>query len=410
MNFRRVEEQLRTVRLQDEMERQRQTRERERKLINFDMNKPPSTKQPLKPPITVRSETIEPTVPTYRSYDERKAHSESSKENLELMKQNDKQIYKFFTNSARDTNKFRHMRYNNYCDLEEFSNDDDVLPNSTSSSYNTYPSKSTRNQEMLYKQCQQHNAQAKPMYNLSKGNRFLARSQEENIATCDHHNQYICAQCQHELICLNRRNEVCVRCKRPAHVYGNPQVVAKPVKRTTNVEALTLQAPMNVANQTNATRPRKNSFRLIDTDEDESFYEQYSMNQNSYRKPYSFNVEESSIFHPSKERSDRKLSVSVKNGEVSVQQDSFDELKRITDEKLSKYAKNYGELRKATDQSTRDQSREIASFHIIPDNTKKIMRIARELDDYDNNSDAFKRLQSKWQVCCAKTKLVIFIY
>lgn len=392
-----MEEQLRMLRMQDELERQRQTRERERKLISLDVNKPPAAKQaaPQKPPITVRSETIEPNVYTFRSYDERKAHSEGSKENFETIKQNDKQIYRFFTNSARDTNNFRNLKYNNnYCDFEELSNDDDIMPNSMSSSYNTYPSKTVRsNQDKEYRQCQHNsNMQNQGPCNFCKENQLVDRVQQENIAAYDS-NRYICSECRNEPICLNCRKEICIRCKKPTKL--RQEAASKPAQPNTrnddDIKFFSRQPILHAARADgNETRPRvrQDSFRLMDADDNDSFTEQYSMLKNPYHKPYSFNVEETSIFHPkSKMTAGHKLSVNVKNGEISINQDSFDELKRITDEKLSKYAKNYGELRTKTTDST----------SIPLKQSKNLSNFVRELDDSDN-SDAFKRLQSKWQV------------
>ena len=148
-----MEDQLKMVRLQDELETQRQTRYREKSRINLDSNRPlVAQNQSTKPPITVRSEQIEPNVYTYRSYDERKAQTDRGKENWEEPNRNDKEIYNFFTNSAQKQLKDT-IRYSHYFDLEDLS-ENEVLPNSLSSStYNTTKCIHTYKCVYLYPRC-----------------------------------------------------------------------------------------------------------------------------------------------------------------------------------------------------------------------------------------------------------------
>ncbi|XP_055297512.1 inner centromere protein A [Sitodiplosis mosellana] len=404
----RMEEQLKMVRLHDELESQRQTRHREKSRINLDSNRPIVAQQPTKPSITVRSEQIEPNACTYRSYDERKAHTDRGKENCDEPKRNDKEIYNFFTNSAQ--NQLKDTRYSHYFDLEDLS-ENEILPNSLSSStYNTYPSKSTRRQDAAQKR--QNDPIKQAMCNFCKHNRFLARNQEENIA-----NGLICGSCESEPICLSCRKEICTRCKRPTnndeHALKAPQRHLK--QRNTDTEFIVTkdQEP-----QAKPKYVRLESFRPIYTDEDDSLSDLSS----SDHKPYSFNIDESSVFHPAKSRLNRKLSVSIRNGEIFVQPDSFDELKRITEEKLKKYAKNYGDFRyKRPVDGKEERVQDIRipvpmlanakpKLNLDPmpamrDNTKKLIEFAKELERGDKN--IFKRIEAKHQVPAVQTNKVV---
>lgn len=64
-------------------------------------------------------------------------------------------------------------------------------------------------------------------------------------------------------------------------------------------------------------------------------------------EPYSLYMEKSSIFHPSRNVAEPKLTVNVRNGEVFVEKstvDELDEIRRITNEKMTKYVKQNGDL------------------------------------------------------------------
>lgn len=393
-----MEEQLKSVRLQDDLESQRQTRHREKSRINIDSNRPIVAQQPIKPP-TTRSEQLEPNVHTHRSYDERKAQTDRGKENWEDSKRNDKEIYNFFTNSAH--NQLKDIRFSHYFDLEDLS-ENEILPNSMSSStYNTYPSKSIRHHDAIQKR-QNDSINKQPMCNFCKHNRYLTRNQEENMA-----NGLICSSCENEPICLNCRKEICFRCKRPTHNDEHALKVPPRHLKQLNTDSEFIV----IKNQEPRTKPkyvRLDSFQPIFTDEDDSLSDLSSTDP----KPYSFNIDESSVFHPSKSRLNRKLSVSIRHGEVFVQPEStFDELKRITEEKLQKYAKNYGDFRykrpiegkEIRGPDTRipipianpKSKLNLDPLPVMRDNTKKLIEFAKELERGDNN--IFKRIEAKHQ-------------
>lgn len=382
--FRKMEEQLKMVRLQDELECQRQSCQREHKLINFEINKPIINSKHMKQPTTVRSEQFEPDVYTFRSYDERKAQSErGGKENWDS-KRNDKAIYNFFTNSAHNQNNhLKDIRHSHYFDLDE-SSENEVLPNSMSSSlYNTYPSKSIRHQI----------ESGQPICSFCKHNRFLVGNQEENL-----NNGYICGTCESEPICLNCRKEICVKCKRPTHIDETVSKASprQPKQRNFGRELPFPEKPTEP--QSKPVRVHTENFQQNQIDDDES------LSDSPDHKPYSFNIDESSVFHPSKSQLNRRLSVSVRNGEVFVQPDSFDELKRITEEKLLKLSKSYGQIRarKPIDESNlSDEPISVGSVSnealdsrpILRENTKKLIEFAKELERSDQN--IFRRIEPK---------------
>lgn len=371
-----MEEQLKIIRLQDDIEKQRQSREHQ--LINVEINKPIVNSQYNKPPTTVRSEQLEPNVHTFRSSDDQKAQSERGKENREFVKNNNKSVYNFFTNSAQNqTNQLTNIRHSHYFDIDE-SSDNEVKPNSMSSSlYNTYPKKSIYHEQPVCIFCKHNRSQI----------RMLNRD-----------NSYICGSCENDPICLNCRREICVQCKRPANKVeslfkGSPRYLKqrnRDIKMSkTSFKTLPSKLPSK------PERMCTKSFQQIQTDEDES-----SSDSHDHKPPYSFNIAESSVFHPSKSTFNRRLSVSIRNGEVFVQPDSFDELKRITEEKLMKLSKSYGEIRAKKQMELNDNDstskQESDPKPILRENTKRLIEFAKELEQSDHNM--YDRIESKHQV------------
>lgn len=370
-----MEKQLKLIRSEDD-ECERQSRQREHQLINVEINKPIVCSQYTKPPATVRSEQLEPNVYTFRSYDERKAQSERGKENRELPKRNDKSIYNYFTNTAqKQANHLKNLRYNHYFDLEE-SSENEVQPNSMSSSsplYKTYPTKSIRH--------------AKPNCSFCTHNRFSSQNPADGVGR-----DYVCDACGNESICLNCRKEICVQCKRPTNkVELALKVSPRHLKQRNHVAE---RPKIPIKPQTKPLRLYTESFQQIQTDEEGS-----SSDSPDHKPPYSFNIAESSVFHPSKSRVNRRLSVSIRHGEVIVQPDSFDELKRITDEKLLKLSKSYGEIRakKPIESNGNASLSKVTADHppLLRENTKKLIEFAKELERGDHN--IYNRIESKHQ-------------
>lgn len=384
-----MEEQLRLVHLQDELEFRRQIGNREQKRINITITKSSPKKLPLRP-TTVRSDipANKSAFHTFRSYDERNAQSDSGKENIEQIKYNDKKLYKFFTNSARDASNFKNIRYTNYFDFEELS-DNDILPNSMSSSYNTYPTKRRTNAAHNNNQCQ-ISTKHRPMCNFCKEKRFLARNQDENFEK----DLLYCNSCQNEPFCLNCRREICVHCKRPTNHKTHEKHLNQKIKK--HEIKLPGWKHYNAITTKNKVSPNyKESFRILDTDDDDD-----SESNSSSRPPYSFNIKETSIFHPSNTLFNHELSFdTIPKRVTSNSTTSFDELKRITDEKLLKYAKNYGEFRtKKAINENKTQNVDSFPLPLMREDTQQSLSGLNEELNKDDNTNAFKRIQTKWQV------------
>lgn len=392
-----MEEQLKSVRLNDDLESQRYARS-QHKLINFEKNRSIVNHQQSKPPITVRSEQIEPN--TFRSYEERKAQSDRGKENCNEVKRSDKDIYNYFTNSAqKETNQLKDFRYSHYFNTEDLS--DNEMPNSMSSfSYNTYPSKSIRHHDTA---SNHHLVELKrPMCNFCKHNRFSRQNQEETG------NEYICDSCESQPVCLSCRKEICVQCKRPTQ-EGKSLLPSRHLKQqNTELASKFGNVKCQIEPIKEPTYVRTDSFQPIISDDDES----YSDLSSTEHKPFSFNIAESSVFHPTKSRINRRLSVSIKNGEVFIQPDSFEELKRITDEKAQRFAQNYSDIKTKKSIELKESRipkiilnsnpkpimnpQPISSPLPMRDSTRKLIEFAKELERGDNN--IFQRTEQKHQV------------
>lgn len=378
-----MEEQLKSVRLQYEMERERPTRRRDRVILDYQ--KGATIGHSPKPPNTIRSESILPQKSfTYQSYDERKAQSDNGKENINLVKRNnDNEIYKFFKNSAREPSLLKDLRYQDYGDFSGEFNDFDITPNSMSSAHNhTYPSITSQHKQFASKNG--------PMCNFCKEHRFLSRNHLENI----NRDLYICRSCEDQPICLNCRKEICVRCKMPTNREEKQKTHPKQSKIDRHF--LNFQQP-NHETSAETKYVRTDNFRSIEIDN-----ESLSDSNPDGHKPYSFNIDESSVFHPLRTRIDRRLSVKVRNGEIFVKPDSFDELKRIADEKVLKLAKNYGELSKTQRVFNKKQNKSNPLPLVKKENTRKLMDFAKQIEnDNSNDDDAIDdlvQIQTKWPV------------
>lgn len=414
--FRKLEEQLRSVRLQDELEHERRPRYRDHHLVDIELNKPIAKAHFKQPPATERFERQFGSN-AYRAYDQRKAQSDHGKENFEAIKRNDKEIYNFFTNSARK--QLKDVRQSHYFDVDESSENDAV--SMASSAYNTYPSKSSN---------RHHRCETQPaLCNFCKNSRYLSRSQDENFS-----NGYICDACENDPICLNCRKEICMRCKRSIRTDKKPipKQSFQLKQRTYDSELLDYMKAIEFPVKSVRDAPTYiENFQEIQSDDDGSLSDQSS--STGQRPPYSFNIDKSSIFHPSKStflhhpspkpqaNNRRRLSVSIRNGETVIKPDSFDELKRITDEKLSKMTKTY-QKNKANETITLNENNEQDDSYelilnsmtedsiMIPklnENTQRLIEFAKELERTDCNLHARDKCDEKNELKCqaSKTKL-----
>lgn len=348
---RKLEEQLKRVMLEEQKEKEKMQRYQSRQ-VNQSSLVPKLEKDVISR--TKRSEG-------------RKALSENGKEDLIAPKKSDKDLYKYFTNSARETQHLRNVRYNPYLGIDDLST--------------TSPQSSTLNRPV------------EPHWK-----RYPAEMEEPIYSTCSHHghddkseaeeNSLVCSTCQSQLICRNCDVDFCLKCRK---------------RKKTERNRLTLGTSPRKHNH--SLRPRHQA--LTETTEESEFEQEVDILIHSpivvksHSNPFSMNLGKSSVFHPSRKHTDSKISVNFRNGDVFVEQQSsiganMDEMKRITDEKLSKYAKNYSDLRS---RRSRVLDEDTFPMPLIRENTSK-MAAATATDNFpmEQNSPAFKTLETKWQV------------
>lgn len=341
-----------------------------------------------------------PKITYHNSLERRNAYSENEKENL-IVKKADKDLYKYFSNSAKDTNDLKNTRYrtSNKNDIESFLSPSSILqPSSTQEFCLDCQSDVKKN---LCSFCQQQ--------------RFLLRNQSEN--TTDR-NLFMCTLCQADPICRSCQKKICQKCKKP---------IRKDRKNKGFVELpMSNQKPeTDLSNPYLSPQKNENSFDLSGSRspsrifETEVFRRSNNASKNSYindnndadddqssllsvvRKPFSLNLEKSSVFHPLNKTPKKRFSINIKNGEVVVEQnglDSLEELKRITDEKIAKFIKNYGEL--PSPKPFKKKSIDIDEFPIPLHVEQSKSPIEEEFrrDSIESNSPAFKMLETKWDI------------
>lgn len=109
--------------------------------------------------------------------------------------------------------------------------------------------------------------------------------------------------------------------------------------------------------------------------------------------PYSMNVEPNSIFHPKRTVDEPKLAVGVKNGQIFVED---------LDEKLAKYARNYGELRNRNSfgvkRSSYGENDDSFPLPLMPAAVSVVKEHQKPLQQAQH-SPALKMLHRKWEVC-----------
>lgn len=182
------------------------------------------------------------------------------------------------------------------------------------------------------------------------------------LAADDMHDDFsLCENCSNRTLCSRCVREICMKChkrKKPKSLHFT-DTADKSDSRSTIMRHNGL--PL-FSNDDRKRRTRQNPDAggrhfddAADNDESESEHEldidlfsPVVIKRNT--APYSLYLERNSIFHPSRHANDAKLSVNVKNGEIFIEQDTrsnsnfieddLDEIRRITNEKLSKYGRN----------------------------------------------------------------------
>lgn len=285
--------------------------------------------------------------------------------------QNKKDVYNFFSNSVHDSDHSQsELRQK---DAENHTHHS----HSFNAAYQTYPFKPCR-------LCAPHEAHM---------NRSLCQMHfDRNLPNP---NAFLCDACLAMPICLNCREEMCLRCRRPL----NSPAVRSPHKRQKSPIVRNLKLP-------------NESYDRSDTNDDDSQTTNQT-SENVRSKPYSFSVDRSSILHPSRRSEEAKpISINVRNGEVTIDQNLLDdenELKRFTNERLSRLARTYGDMRaRSVPRSTPANDIDSYPLPLIPPNqTKPSLDFDRQFDDSGENTVAFKQLESRWQVPIVERHRVI---
>lgn len=311
---------------------------------------------------------------TYRSYYDH--FVANTKENA-----NNKKVYKFFTNSARYPNELSNTPKtlkNNRSPTKV----QQKSPNKLDTAYNTYPARKANTTNH-----QQSPQSKRPLCNFCKEKRLLGRSQIENITN----GSYICGSCEDIPICLKCRQEICSRCKQPIKVakHSNRSNDALTPRKTNSNEQLN----SNTA-ELKLSPLHLDSFRVLETTDDDEI-----ASNGSSRPPYSFNIKETSIFHPSNSLFNTNSPIYSPVKSPSKANLPFDELKRITEEKLMKYSRNYKDLMVNNNGFGRNNMENVDSFPmpLMRDNLQETPPVNAGPSS-DGNSNAFKRVQTKWQV------------
>lgn len=376
---RKVEAQLRSVRLQDEIEKAAMARKR-----NFQSNLSLSpNRNAYEMPISSRSVNKSP---RRNQRTERLDEFERGKENLTTAnKVNDAEIYKYFTNSAHNSVDSQDLSFRSH--PEENTMD--------SHRCHTYPMKSIRNIDTHQRCARCEVVVNHEVCNFCQQNRFMARSQYENC-TIHHRQPYLCKKCYNQSICAYCREEICARCNRPTKLSDH---LLKP-----KTDPMAKHSPCRRKLSHRATNLAMLEESYEDSsDDDNDIHTSSRMSSPSkvqpIEKPYSFNIDKSSVFHRS--TAGVKPQVTDHPIDKSVHKSSIDDLRRITDEKLSKYAKNYGDMRASRTSRSKMIEMDPYPMPLLAQQSmsrKSIEANSDEFNESDTNSLAFKQLQSRWQI------------
>lgn len=346
--------------------------------------------------------------------DKRKAQSENGKENYLINQKTDKGLYNYFTNSAR-----------NYVE-PEYSQDDLSSIASSLQYANTKKTSITDGKTLLY--CRQCQREIIP--NECNHCKFGHREIIGNLPDDFH----LCSNCRNCTLCSRCMREICSKCRK----RKKPKVVHLPNEEThTAMRPASSERGFNVGSASipparvrhplpsflydendRLTNYHKQQYHQHDNHELATNHNRHSDESDSDREldvdlvspvvikhnnaPYSLYLEKSSIFHPSRNANDSKLSVSVKNGEVFVEKDArddFEEIRRITNEKMSKYGKYSNNELSGTQRRQRNKNMDdnnhlpLPSISELTNNNRTKGRNASLLAASVRDSPAFKMLE-----------------
>lgn len=373
--FRKLQEQLKTLELEEELEKEKSRSEKAR--LNNEQNHIVRVHMLSK---------LENDHKIYNPYKDRKTQSENGKD--KFLKEEDIKLYKYFSNSARyDKNNRRSIDVAE-SDLETADERYQYCKKCRSDiSESFFNVKRVPDLRKLCAKCDSHYLASVEKFLCSECNR-----KSENCPHCDK-NFNFCFYC-------NRNKEFCLNCNRV-----QPEICPNCLRGE--------KLPRN-RNSSRDDRPirgneSKSSYQLLDeTESEQDLSDLKSILVRRSTKPFSLNLEKDSIFHPDKKIVEPKLTVNIKNGEIYVDklddfeignEKDYEILRKKNDEKISSYVRNYDDLRirKKTGPNNRGTTYRniipIPSYrNVLPkvDNGKSPSNIRR--------SDAMKTLERKWDV------------
>lgn len=392
--FRKLQEQLKTLELEEELEKEKSRSEKTR--LNNEQNH------------IVRVHMLSKLENDHKIYNpynkDRKTQSENGKD--KFLKEEDTKLYKYFSNSARyDKNNRRSIdvaetdleltdeRYQ-YCkkcrsDISESFFNLKRVPDDL---------------RKLCAKCDSHYHASVEKFLCSECNK-----KSENCPHCDK-NFNFCFYC-------NRNKDVCLNCNRVDQSEICPNCLRHEKLTRNRNSSIRDDRPIR------GNDDSKTSYQLLD--ETESEHDLSDLKPILIRrstKPYSLNLEKDSIFHPDKKIVEPKLTVNIKNGEIYVDklndfeignENDYEILRKKNDEKISSYVRNYDDLR--IRKKTGPNNRSTTTYrNIIP--IPSYRNILPKVDNGKsplnnrNRSDAMKTLERKWDVSIFGQFFFIFYF
>lgn len=320
-------------------------------------------------------------------------------------------MYKYFSNSAKDANDLKNLRY------RAVINDDNVIHSDFSSS--TLPEPPQYFSPSDYCAGCQMDLMKKNLCGFCKQQQYL--SQNQSGSTSDR-NLFMCTFCHADPICRSCQKKICQKCKKPIrkdkqlNIPKNPIELPRAAIRKSDTELSQFSSsPRAIKNASDISGSRSPS-KMLETEvfrqasrasfnydiNDAKDDQSVRSNEINEPKPYSMNVDKSSIFHPDNELPNKRFSININtNGEVLIEQNGLDrleELKRITDEKVAKFINTYGKLPQS--KQVKKRSIDIDEFPLTQfvEPMKPPIDIDTRRESVEANSPAFKMLETKWDI------------
>jgi hypothetical protein len=276
----------------------------------------------------------------YNPYDEhRKSLSENGKDVYLPPKDtatHANKVYRYFSNSAKYDHKLKRYGYGEFgYDFDRDNQSDDEFGGIISAEPLANYGKQDR-----YQYCKRCRHDITDSYLRPK--REPTPDYCLNCHLRIHHLDGLCTECS------NKLEQLPLNCQ---NCNGRLQT------RANTSTTLSLKQIKESANENLMDNP---SYRVLDVqyhrrqeESDTSDHNETTYRETAYRNQkktnFSYNVDKNSIFNPHKKIVEPKLKVNIRNGEIYVDRESpatgDEEVKRKTEDRIARYAKNYGDLR-----------------------------------------------------------------